>query len=288
VSPTAPSDCPFARVAIVGVGLIGGSIALAARRRWPRITIAGVDHPPVLTTACDRGVIDETRFSVRDLRDADLIVLAAPIHEIIESLGAIGRAGLKAAVTDTGSTKRHIVEAASRAGVRGFVGGHPMAGKERGGIDQASGDLFAGRPWLLVSSEAPAETCTKIAAFVRGLGAEPHEIDPDTHDRTMAYVSHLPQIVSTALMARVGDAVGDTGLARAGRGLADMTRLAASPSDVWQGILATNADYIAEAAEALAADLRDIRGELTDEAAVAGRFERAHRWRSRLPKSDPA
>lgn len=282
----APSEPPFARVALVGVGLIGGSIALAARRRWPDATLIGVDRPAVLTAARERAVVDDTRSSVSDLRDVDLIVLAVPVPAIIEALEVIGRAGLPAVVTDTGSTKRRIVEAATRAGVHSFVGGHPMAGRERGGLDNASADLFSGRPWLLVPPATPDDALRRVTTFVRELGSIPHDVDADTHDRTMAYVSHLPQLMSTALMVRVGEAVGEPGLAQAGRGLTDMTRLAASPSDVWQGILATNADYVAEAADALAADLRKLRSELSDPAAVDRRFEQAHAWLDRWSKRD--
>jgi prephenate dehydrogenase len=275
VAAPSSADVPFARVGLVGCGLIGGSVALALRRRAPSTLIAVVDRPDVAAQALERRVATTARTSVAELTDADLIVLATPVSGIIDALAAIGAAGLTAVVTDVGSTKRQVLDAARRYGVRAFVGGHPMAGHERGGLEHASADLFDGRRWFLVPGEAPAALTVQVASFVRALGAEPQETDAATHDRTMAYVSHLPQIMSTVLMQRVGEAVGPDGLDWAGRGLEDLTRLASSSADVWQSILSTNADFVSEAVATVAGDLTDLGGRLEDPAAVGSRFGRA-------------
>jgi prephenate dehydrogenase len=268
------ADASFARVGIVGVGLIGGSIALALRRRVPSTHIVIVDRPDVAATALSRRLADAVAPSADTLADVDLIILATPIAAIVDALGAIGAARLTAIVTDVGSTKRHILEAAHRSGVA-FVGGHPMAGSERGGLEPASADLLEGRRWFLVPGDAPPARTARVATFIRAIGAEPYELDAPSHDRTMAYVSHLPQIVSTVLMQVVGASVGLDGLDQAGRGLEDLTRLASSPSDIWQGILATNADFVGEAAAKLAADLAALGAGLDDVSAVQRTFDAA-------------
>lgn len=273
--PAAPK--PVSRVGIVGVGLIGGSIALALRERAPATRIVIVDREPVAAAALARGMADLQARSVTELTDVDLIVLATPIPAILDAVALLGDRQSAAIVTDVGSTKRHIVAAAHRAQLATFVGGHPMAGRERGGLDVASADLFNGRRWFVVPAETQATSA--VLAFVRTVGAEPFEIDAVRHDRTMAYVSHLPQLVSTALMDRVGQGVGPSGLDSAGSGLADLTRLAASPSELWQGIFATNADFVREATTGFMADLAALAGGLDDAAVVRARFDRANRLR---------
>jgi len=277
----AASDPPFPRIGVAGLGLIGGSIALAARSAWPAAKIVGVDRPAVCDAARERVAIDEARTTVSDLVDVDVIVLATPVADIIDALERIGRARLTAVVTDVGSTKRRIVAAARAAGVQNFVGGHPMAGGERSGLAAARADLFLHRPWFLTpAADASASARAGVAELVRGLGAAPVAIAPDLHDRTMAYVSHVPQVLAVALMAAAGEAVGERGLAHSGRAFDEMTRLAASPPDVWESILATNADYVAEAVAALIAALPPDA--LTDPARLRETFSNANTWRARL------
>jgi prephenate dehydrogenase len=254
---------PATRVGIVGLGLIGGSIALGLRERWADIEIYGVDRPDVTDEAGRRGVIHHERAAVRDLIDCDLVVLAAPVTSIVTLIDDAARAELTATITDVGSTKRTIATAAEQSRLSNFVGGHPMAGAERGGLQHARADLFQGRSWMIVAGSAPASSVQRVEQLATGLGAEPRRMDAVTHDRVMAYVSHLPQLLATALKATAVAAVGDSGLRAAGRAFHDMTRVAASPADVWESILATNADFIAEAVAACsgrlpaAADLRD-------------------------------
>jgi prephenate dehydrogenase len=274
---------PFERIGIVGLGLIGGSIALATKRRWPSVTLTVCDPAPVTSEAVTQGLVTTVVAAPGELKDCDLILIATPVQTVPAVLAQLTAAGTTALVTDTGSTKRMVMKAA-RTTTLTFVGGHPVAGAETSGLGAARADLFDGRPWLLVSS-SPAEAHdpavfpgvleAMLATFVVGLGARPEWTDAVTHDRVMAHVSHAPQVVSTALMAASGAAVGKDGVAWSGKGFADMTRLASSSPDVWQGILDSNADFIADALGALSAKLPTSAEALTNTPVVRALFERA-------------
>jgi prephenate dehydrogenase len=274
---------PLARIGIVGLGLVGGSIAWSLRTAWPSTVVVGVDRTDVVDEALRRGAIDAAAASVADLADADLVVLAAPLTGIISSLDEAARAGLRGVVTDVGSTKRLVLRAARDAGVATFVGGHPMAGAERAGFDYARAGLFDGRPWLVVPpAEAPAAAIARVEHFARALGATPRRMTADEHDRTMAFVSGLPQVVAVSLMRAVGAAAGEAGLAAAGPALVEMTRLAASPVHLWTEIAASNADLMAEALAALVRELGAARDGMAGGAWVEEAFPDARRWRARL------
>jgi prephenate dehydrogenase len=279
---TAP---PFDHIGIIGLGLVGGSVALAARRRWPTVVITVCDPAPVTQEAVTQGVVTAVVATAEELQHCDLIVVATPVLEVPSLLGRLGRTGTQALVTDVSSTKRVVMDAAKQTPLS-FVGGHPVAGSEQSGLAAARADLFDGRPWLLVSMRDPAAVPTGVVdeleareamltTFTVGLGAQPSWTDAVTHDRVMAHVSHAPQVVSTALMAASGEAVGADGVAWSGRGFADMTRLASSPSDVWQGILETNADFIADALTGIAAKLPTSSQALMDAPTVRALFDRA-------------
>ena len=287
----------FEKIGIVGLGLIGGSIALRARELWPASLVIAVDHKDVLETAMRLHAIDVAADDLIVLAEADLVVLAAPVKQNIALLEELDdHVRVPAVVTDTGSTKRDIVAAARSLPPRfTFIGGHPLGGAAKGGLDHARADLFAGRPWLLTPERAdegrgrsldrPAdEGIEKLSAFIRALGAEPRTMAAGAHDRVLAFLSHLPQLTVSALMHVVGDAVGTDGLALAGRGLADTTRLASSPPDIWKDIVATNADEIGPALDALIAVLQELRRDLADGDRLSEVFEEANRWRERLQK----
>jgi prephenate dehydrogenase len=275
------TEPPFASVGIVGLGLIGGSVALALRAAWPSVRIAGVDGAPVADAAVARKIVDERRESARALADLDLIVLATPVAAIIDSIRELGRSGVSTVVTDVGSTKRRVLEAAESSHLRNFVGGHPMAGSERGGLDAARADLFRGKPWFLLAAKTTSEVVSdRINRFVQGIGGSVSVTTPDAHDRTVAYLSHVPQLLSLGLMVNGVEALGEESLQHAGRGFDDMTRLAASSFAVWESILATNADYIVEALQAMTA--RVPAAIATDAPQLRDLFARANRWRDRL------
>jgi prephenate dehydrogenase len=265
------SDGDFRRIAIVGVGLIGGSIAMAATRRWPSTRIISLDLGADLSGAAD----------------ADLVVLAAPILTNIGLLTELeDRLALGTLVTDTGSTKRRIVAAASARPSIAFIGGHPMAGAARGGLAQARSDLFDGRPWILTpAANHPPASVARLEEFVKGLGAVPHVMTPELHDRFVGAVSHLPQFAASALMHVVGELAGDAGLELAGAGLNDTTRLATSPPDIWRDVAATNQDVLRAALDALIGTLGELRDSLDSGEAIDEVFTSACRWREALQRA---
>src|SRR5690349_20108655 len=277
----------FNRIGIVGLGLIGGSIALAARELWPTSLVVAVDNKDVLETAMRLHAIDVAADDLIVLAEADLIVLAAPTRQNIALLDELDEnVRTPAVVTDTSSTKREIVAAARSLPPRfTFIGGHPLGGAAKGGLEHARTDLFRGRPWLLTpTGDAGGAALEKLMAFVRALGAEPRIVGVEAHDRLLAFLSHLPQLTASALMQVVGDAVGHDGLALAGRGLADTTRLASSPADIWKDIAVTNADEIGPALDALVAVLQDLRKDLKSGERLDDVFTEAARWRETLKK----
>jgi prephenate dehydrogenase len=280
------SDPPFNRIAIVGLGLIGGSIALAVRERWSSIVITAVDRPPVLAHASSSGAIDRAANTVAEIGQADLIILAAPVRQNVQMLPQVMASRADGTiVTDVGGTKRDIVSAAVGlpSGPAAFIGGHPIGGAERGGFGFARSDLFRGKPWIFTPA-TPTSDLDKLFAFVRGLGARPTTMNAEDHDRVMAYVSHLPQLVASALMEVVGGAASSEGLRFAGRGLMDSTRLASSPASVWREICAANADDIGPALDALIARLSELRADLESGEIVDDVFDDAARWRAELMK----
>jgi prephenate dehydrogenase len=275
---------PFQTVSIIGLGLIGGSIALAVRERWPATRIRGVDRKAVLAHAMGSGAIDGAVDSAADACDADLIILAAPVRQNLKLLAEIAQR-LQAAtiVTDVGSTKRGIVDAAAALAFAGFVGGHPIGGAEQGGFGFARPDLFRHRPWIFTPSPStPASALDRLFEFARGLDARPSVMDAAEHDRVMAFLSHLPQLTASALMDVIGSSAGGSGLRLAGRGLVDTTRLASSPAETWRDVCATNADAVAVALDQLIARLSELRADLRSGDAVNRVFAEAARWRAEL------
>ncbi len=290
IQPSRPAEGQqpiFEKIGIVGLGLIGGSIALAARQIWPSALVIGVDNKDVLETAMRLHAIDVAADDLIVLAEADVVILAAPAQQNITLLGDLDEnVRQPAIVTDTGGTKRAIVDAARGLPPRfTFVGGHPLGGAAKAGLEHARPDLFTGRPWLFTpTGDAHGAAVEKLSAFARAFGAEPHVLDPIAHDRMLAFLSHLPQLTASALMDVVGDAVGESGLALAGRGLADTTRLASSPPEIWRDIAVTNADELGPALDALIAVLQDLRRDLADGDRLAAIFTSAARWRASLAK----
>jgi prephenate dehydrogenase len=285
--PRAAEPPIFQKIGIVGLGLIGGSIALASRQLWPSSLVIAVDNKDVLETAMRLHAIDVAADDLIVLAEADLVILAAPVRQNLALVDALDENVRQAAVvTDTGSTKRAIVDAAKRLPPRfTFIGGHPLGGAAASGLENARPDLFKGRPWLFTpASDAGGDALEKLTAFARALGALPRIVSVTGHDRLLAFISHLPQLTASALMQVVGDAAGEDGLALAGRGLVDTTRLASSPAEIWKDIAATNADEIGEALDTLISLLQELRADLRDGDRLADVFEQAHRWRGALAR----
>jgi prephenate dehydrogenase len=269
---------PFGRIAIVGFGLIGASIALAARRRWRSTELIAIDRQDVIQSAMRTHAADVGGGDLALCEGADLVILAAPVQTNIRLLSELpGYVGGNAVVTDVGSTKRQIASGGGQLPARlQFVGGHPLAGAATGGLEAARSDLFDGRAWILTPVDDHDGAVRKLSTFIEGLGARVHVMTPDAHDSVVAYLSHLPQLTATALMHLVGERTGPDGLALAGRGLQDTTRLASSPPDIWRDIAATNQDHIAHAIDELVHILLQIKN---GGDALGETFESAAHWR---------
>jgi prephenate dehydrogenase len=244
-------------VAIIGLGLIGGSLARALSRAG--YTIIGVDRPAVRRRArAARAVAGTAAEPEGAARLADVVVLAAPPAENIRLLRRMARAGRPGLVlTDVGSVKGPIGREADRLGLA-FVGGHPMAGNEGSGFGASAATLFRGRSWILCPGRrAGSRAVAAVRRLARAVGARPVRMESAEHDRAVAFLSHVPQLVSWALRdAARADPVARRRLSVAGPGFAGMTRLAASPPALWEGILAQNRG---ETDRALAAFARALR-----------------------------
>ena len=277
----------FDKIAIVGLGLIGGSIALAARDIWPKGLVIAVDSKDVLEQAMVRHAIDIAADDLVVASEADLVILAAPVRQNIALLESLDdHVSGAAVVTDVSSTKRDIIAAAMRLPSRfTFVGGHPLGGAARGGFEHARPDLFKGRPWIFTPhGDGSGAALDKLIQFASALGAKPTMMEAAAHDRLLAFISHLPQLAASALMDVVGGAAASDGLALAGRGLVDTTRLASSPANVWRDICATNADAIGDALDLMIACLTEMRGNLQRGETIDAVFDEAAKWRAELMK----
>jgi prephenate dehydrogenase len=281
---------PFRRVAVLGSGLVGGSFALALRRAFPAIHILGWDRAEVLARARERGAIDEGTDNLASAcGGADLVYIALPIEEAIRLLPEIAAVvSPEALVTDASSTKAAIC---AEAGVafsppRLFLGGHPIAGRERGGIECADPELFRGAPYVLAKAASAKNAADagesrrdarveKFLEVIEAIGARPVWLDASEHDRLFAYLSHLPQLAAVALAETVLEGAGEAASQLAGPGLADALRLAGSPFSVWAGICRTNPE-LRGALDELIAALERIRERLRD-AELRDDFQRANR-----------
>ena len=267
-------------VAIFGVGLIGGSFALALRKAGFSGRIIGVSSDHTIRAALSLGVIDEALSPAEAAAQADWIYLAQPIAKIIDSLADFD-AWVKPGtlITDAGSTKQAIVQRASQVTSRAqFLGGHPLAGRERRGVEAAEADLFQGRPYVvtprsLADLETPA--AREFLAWIPRIGSFPVIMNAAEHDRTVAFTSHLPQLASTALAALLdGRPEAQSGVY--GPALVDSTRLALSSFDIWGDILATNREQILVALGSYIDQLQAFRADL-DREAMRRQFDAAAR-----------
>jgi prephenate dehydrogenase len=254
---------------IIGVGLIGGSVGLAARDSgWE---VVGVDSPEVLENAAQRGAIHRAS-TLKKVREADLVVLAAPISRVTDLIGAL--TPTDTLVTDVASAKSAIVRRAESLGLR-FVGGHPMAGSQLSGVANASPKLFeSARYFLTPTDRTDPEDYREVAAFVRELGAVPTAVDPEKHDLLMAALSHLPHLMAAALL-KVASDISPEALSFAGPSFRDLTRVGASNPELWSDILAENAPALGEALGAFAGAMAQLGSEIKDRESMEGRFRQA-------------
>jgi prephenate dehydrogenase len=272
-------------VAIFGVGLIGGSFALALRKAGFGGRIIGVSSDQTIRTALDLRVIDEALPAPQAASEADLVYLSQPIHKIIDCLDELNswvKPG--ALITDAGSTKKQIVDRAGQTISRAlFLGGHPMAGRERRGVEAAEADLFLGRPYVL-TPRLPADldhpVARQLIEWIPRMGAFSVILSADEHDRTVAFTSHLPQLASTALAALL-DSRPEAQTRVYGPALIDSTRLALSSFEIWGDIFDTNRDAIRLALDGYIAKLEEFRGALDSPSFRRG-FDAGGRFANRL------
>jgi prephenate dehydrogenase len=234
------------RIAVIGVGLIGGSIALAARERAGAEVSAYDSDQAALAEASRRGAVDRVCESVSDaVREAEIAFVAVPVGVAPEVLAAtLAAAPSGCTVTDVGSTKRAIVAAIDD---QRFVGGHPLAGAETSGVEHARADLFDGATWYLTPT--PGTSGIRYEALHRllvSLGALPAAIEPETHDTLLALVSHLPHVLANVLVSQAARALSEGGerLPATGPSFRDATRVAGSSSSIWTDIYVSNADTL--------------------------------------------
>lgn len=280
---------PIRQITIIGTGLIGGSLGLALKKRDFTGRIIGCDRAPVLERARAKGAIDEGHVHPADAaRGSQVIVLATPVGGIIELIERLGAAmSPKTLLTDVGSTKGEVLAQAKKIFGRNvgrrFLAGHPMAGKEQAGVDFADANLFQGAAWFFtpVAEQNLHEGLSgEFIAWVEKLGARIASLDADAHDQLCAWISHLPQLISTALAASLVDEYGEDAplLDAGGRALREMTRISASPYSMWRDIALTNKKSIQKALHKLEQRLAHIRENL-DTRELAMEFERAHHLR---------
>jgi len=245
-------------VGIVGLGLVGGSLARALRAAGHRVV--GVDRLPVRRKARRAGAVSATASRVEALLQSDVVVLATPPRVSRALLRSLHRvAPPRLVITDVGSVKGPIVRDARRLGLRAFVGGHPMAGTERQGFVASRASLFRGAAWWIVPAADPRAT-RLVRALARAVGARPLTIEAEAHDRVVAFLSHAPQVAAWAILdAARADPVARRHLRAAGPGFRDMTRLAKSPRRLWREILDENRSEVARALASLARGLQRRR-----------------------------
>jgi prephenate dehydrogenase len=276
------------QITIVGTGLIGGSFGMALRRRGFGGTIVGCDKPEVLEVAVTRGAIDRGGTDLKEaVLHSDLIMFATPVGAILSLFEKLGPTlPPDTLITDTGSTKREFVERArlifgAAAGQR-VLPGHPMAGKEHGGIENAEPGLFDNAAWLVTPID-PSQPYTaqqlECLDLLRFVGARVVPIEPDQHDRLCAWVSHLPQMISTALASLLREEFGDDEAVTriGGRALQEMTRIAHSPYSMWRDIALTNSQNLEEALLRFEQQLAHLRENLRGPA-LRELFESANKF----------
>ncbi len=280
---------PIRQITIIGTGLIGGSFALALKRRKFAGHIVGCDRDAVLEKAQMRGAIDAGFSNPGDaVRGSQVVVLATPVLAIVDLIERVGPVlPAQSLLTDVGSTKSLVMERALKvfgknAGKR-FLGGHPVAGKELSGVDYADPDLFQNAPWFLTplpGQDIHQGLFAEFAGWIDQVGARVALLPANEHDRLCGWISHLPQMLSTALAATLVDEFGEEAplLAAGGRALQEMTRISASPYSMWRDIAISNKKNLEDALLKLEQRLAHIRENLGTRE-LAAEFEQAHQLR---------
>jgi prephenate dehydrogenase len=265
------------------VGLIGGSIGLAARRRIEDATVSGFDPDPrALDAARKRGAVDHACATLEEtLEGAEVSFLCAPVAALPELARAALAHGGEAVVTDVGSTKRAVLEGLSASGLpegdlSRFVGGHPLAGAEAAGVEHARAELFEGATWYLTPGESTSGLLyERLYRTISALGARPEAIAADLHDRVMATVSHVPHVLANVLANQAARSLGDDAprLPATGPSFRDATRVAGANPALWRDILLANREAVGAELDAFTEELTRVRGDL-----LRGDADALQRW----------
>ncbi len=286
----------FQQITIVGTGLMGGSLAMAAKNHGLAGRVVGCDRAEVLERAQKAGAIDSgTTDPAQACAGSQVVVLATPVGAILDFLERIApHLPADVLITDVGSTKKEAVERArasfGRDAGKRYLPGHPMAGKERSGIEHADPELFVGAVWLFTPVAIGNASCTagvpeggwrgtRWVSLVEKLGAKTMFMDVERHDRLCAWISHLPQMIATAFASTLEDHVGDDAEIKAigGRALRELTRIAASPYSMWRDIAMTNTANIEEAMLRMEQKMAQIRENLKT-SVLREEFERGNKF----------
>ena len=281
---------PNPRIAILGTGLIGGSIGLSLRKRHAAESVAGWDPSlDALESAVERGAIEAAADSAAEaVRGAQVVFLASPIETVIPLLESVAPSlPARAAVTDVGSAKARIVEQAE--GILGgrFVGGHPMAGHEESGIAFADSEMFEGAAWILTPTpRTDSEALTAVRDVIVQVGARPRECDPETHDRSVAFISHLPHLAAYGLADSASRAVSSEWVDSIAGSFRDGTRVALSDAGRWTEILLQNRTAVTESLDLFIDWANRVRDALAepDKVRVGELLQDAHAARKRFPR----
>lgn len=285
------------KIAILGTGLIGGSLGMVWRKRHPGAEVVGFDEARVMELAIERGAIDRGAATPEDaVREADTVVLATPIATSLTLLERISpHLRIGSIVTDVGSVKRPIIDQAADVlpDETTFIGGHPMAGSERRGIEHADALLFENATYVVCppsedQQESLAREHPEFIRLLESTGARLIILDPDRHDQIAASVSHLPQLLAVALTNfTAGRNENDQGFFQlAAGGFRDMTRVASSPFDVWRDIIVANHGPILDVLAGFAAQLQSLRNRVASEDLedLSDMFELARLTRDTIPR----
>ena len=286
------SDFSFKKITIIGVGLIGGSLGLALKEKKPNFKIIGIDKQEIIEKAIIRGAIDEGTINLKEgIKEADVVILATPVKIILDLLPQINPFLKKGClVTDTGSTKSQIVKKANKVLSKDihFIGGHPMAGSEKYGINSADPHLFLDKTYILTpSNKSNLAALEKIFLIIEMISAKRLILDPFEHDKIIAAISHLPQILAVSLTNTISTLVQEENnnnyFKVIGGGFKDMTRIASSPYKIWEDICQTNQENILRTIQEFRNYLKVIEEKLkNDPSSLKEEFQKASKLRETL------
>ncbi len=282
----------FKKIAIIGCGLIGGSIGLALKKNCFPGQIFGIDRKGVIEKAMSCGAIDSGSESIKEGVDhADMVILATPVREIIQLLVKIKLfLSKKCLVTDTGSTKTEIIKKANDifSDRYNFIGGHPMAGLEKGGIEHAKADLFCGKPYITVPGEYNSEDASRKMSFlIKKLGAFEIKLTAVEHDKIIALVSHVPQLISVIMTNLFGGLVqegyDEKCFKIGGNAFNELTRVASSPFSMWGDVYLTNNKWVINFIDNLEEMLEMAKEKIaTNPYDLEGDFKKASHYKEKM------